>query len=240
MVRQDIVEYIKKELAAGYDISTIRNYLMAQGHQPKTIDEAIDAVYKQPKKHELPKIKFVPVVILIGVLILFVAGIFLFRSLLTPPETGIKVGNQTTIVIPEENQPTQAEGAGQEEVPEETTPPITAPAETAPVSRATGMSLAVALDRLDVMSLSESRSLCNQFSGKDKDRCIRKVALTHGDSSLCDQITDAGIRDDCYINFAYIADFSVCEKIEDVYLQQSCRDLGKVQAINFENSTTPQ
>ncbi|MBW3012406.1 hypothetical protein KY311_04425 [Candidatus Woesearchaeota archaeon] len=240
MVRQDLVSYLKKELSAGYDISTLRNHLISQGYNKKEVDEAVDALYKQPKAKTLPKfpkIKLGPVAILIAAVILFVIGFFVLRSILAPEAPS----NEVLTFEPEAEEPSapvQSEETEQEPVVEEEqqqepyqqyeiTPPPAAPASGQ-------VSVAIALEKIDTLSLAESMNLCSKYADRDEDRCLRKVALTHDDSSICDSISTVSIRDDCYINFAYIEDFTVCEKIQDVYLKQSCRDLGKLDTYQFE------
>jgi len=242
MVRQDLINYIKKELAAGYPISQLRDYLLSQGYSQRQVDEAIDSLYEKPKpqKLKLPEMKLLPVIALFVVLVLFIAGFFILKSFLAQgPETiSLPGSNVSQVVIGGENEttPTETKPITETKPPARTTQTTTT--STQVTQTQTGITLAVALERIDSMSLPDSKTLCNQFSTAEKDRCLRKVALSHDDSSSCEGVKDVKIRDDCYFNFAYLEEFSVCEKIEDVYLQQSCRDLGKVQTYTFPENQT--
>jgi len=243
MARQDIVDYLKKELAAGYPVAQLRQYLLSQGYSQKQIDEAIDSLYETPKaksKLKLPKTNITPFLVLGVVVVVFIFGFVLLRMFLSqgPTEVSLPGENVSTSVIEQggQAQPVQPAAPVQKEEVQQAQPEkqvITAPER--------GINLAVALERIDSLSLPESKSLCSQFSGSEKDRCLRKVALVHDDSASCDAVVDVKIRDDCYFNFAYLSEFSVCEKIQDVYLKESCRGLGTVQTYTLpENQTANQ
>ncbi|MFT4343598.1 MAG: hypothetical protein ACMXYE_02515 [Candidatus Woesearchaeota archaeon] len=60
---------------------------------------------------------------------------------------------------------------------------------------------------------------------RDRDRCHARVSQHVEDSSVCDEITSALRRDSCYMRFALQGDYSVCDKLEDAYYVESCRNL---------------
>ncbi|MBR9691613.1 hypothetical protein GOV06_02405, partial [Candidatus Woesearchaeota archaeon] len=64
-----LADYIKKQLEAGYDIDTIRNFLIRNGYDSRDIDEAVDYIYGKPKK-ELPLKTIGVIVVAIVVLLL--------------------------------------------------------------------------------------------------------------------------------------------------------------------------
>ena len=49
MAQPRLVQYIKQQLNAGYDINKVRNYLVQQGYDSREINEAVDFIYgKKP------------------------------------------------------------------------------------------------------------------------------------------------------------------------------------------------
>ncbi|MBW2995971.1 hypothetical protein KY332_01590 [Candidatus Woesearchaeota archaeon] len=69
--------YVRKQLAAGYDIKTIRDFLIRSGYDVRDINKAIDAVYKKKPRKPIP-LKGVLVAVLI--IVVLIAGIlFIFN-----------------------------------------------------------------------------------------------------------------------------------------------------------------
>jgi hypothetical protein len=61
-----------------------------------------------------------------------------------------------------------------------------------------------------------------------KDSCFNAVADTSKKNIYCDPILSETSRDNCYTNFALDGDYTVCEKISNKYLKQSCISLSQV------------
>ncbi len=73
-----------------------------------------------------------------------------------------------------------------------------------------------------------------------KDICLQNIAKSKNDNSLCQKISNEGIRDSCYINFAIPPnkDFTVCDKISNIYMKQSCDSLRQLNELNTEQQET--
>ena len=74
-------------------------------------------------------------------------------------------------------------------------------------------------------------SICSTLRElRDKDRCFDVVAKNVSQSAVCNYIASTANRDACYMHFAMRFDFSVCEKVENPYLQKSCDSLKYIKA----------
>lgn len=65
---------------------------------------------------------------------------------------------------------------------------------------------------------------------RTKDKCYSKVAELNNNDALCEKIARDSRKDSCYMNFVLKGDYSVCGKLNNRYLKQSCeslRDLGE-------------
>lgn len=219
MTKKELVDYIKKEVAAGYDVSYLKNYLIKQGYGAKEVEDAINSIGQKPAKH----IEISGAFIAMGILavIILAIGIFAITRLMAPEETTV-----TTPTLPQQQ--------GASPIPQIT--PQTTPAKTLPEvevqivpSTPTGLSITQVLNRIPYITVSEAVSLCRRFTGKDKDNCFHRIALEKGSSEHCAEIINIRKRDNCYMSFAYLEDYSVCTEIQDIYLKQSCRELGKLE-----------
>jgi hypothetical protein len=212
MAKKELVDYIKKELKAGYDISYLRNYLIKQGYSAKDVNDAIDSIYEK-KKIELPLI-----LISVIVVVIIIGGIIAISRLLAPaerePEYEIPepVTTQPAVTIPS--------GPPSQEQPEQQV-------EVRYVPRA--MTITQLLNQMPYMSESQVAGECRRFTATDKDNCFNRLALEKGKSSYCSEIINIRKKDNCYMAFAYLDDFSVCVEIQDIYLKQSCRELGRAE-----------
>ena len=108
MVIPRLVPYIQRQLKAGYDINTIRNFLVSHGYDSRDINEAFDYIHKKPGK----KAPILPVAISIGVVLLIALLFFAFRG---EPEA-VK---PEEIAKPEEALPEAPEILEEEEIAEE-------------------------------------------------------------------------------------------------------------------------
>ena len=73
------------------------------------------------------------------------------------------------------------------------------------------------------ISPGEAAGYCSSLVKENyKDSCYSALAKEIKDSSYCDLIISESKRDNCYTTFALDGDYSVCEKITNKYLKQSC------------------
>jgi hypothetical protein len=220
MAKKELVDYIKKEVAAGYDVSYLKSYLISQGYNAQDVQDAIDSISK-------PAVKIPGSLLIIGALavVIIIGGIFAVSKLMgEAPEVEIlpqQTVQRTQPTLPATTPTTQASAAQQGVQPEVEVRYIP--------STPAGLTIGEVLNRIPHLSESEAAGMCPRFSGKDRDNCYQSIALDKGKSSYCDQIINIRKRDNCYMSFAYLEDFSVCTKIQDVYLKQSCRELGRLE-----------
>jgi hypothetical protein len=65
---------------------------------------------------------------------------------------------------------------------------------------------------------------------RDKDRCFEISAKNSNQSRYCTPITSSANRDACYMHFAMRFDYTVCDKVESIYLKKSCDSLKYIKA----------
>lgn len=81
-------------------------------------------------------------------------------------------------------------------------------------------------------SVEAGATICASIPTKsDADICFSEIAGASRNSALCGSIQDAGIRDDCLMNFALMDDFSVCEKMSSPYFMNSCFSLQRMKQL---------
>lgn len=73
------------------------------------------------------------------------------------------------------------------------------------------------------------KSLIDEFSVDD---CVGLISQRSKNSGLCGSIVGVESRDACFMSFALDGDFSVCDKISDRYMLNSCNYLVKASAVN--------
>ena len=61
-----------------------------------------------------------------------------------------------------------------------------------------------------------------------KDTCYKDLATTNRNNAICDKIVKDSKRDQCYMDFATKGDYTVCDKLVNKYLKQSCESLEKL------------
>ena len=64
-----------------------------------------------------------------------------------------------------------------------------------------------------------------------KDTCYKEFATTKRESEVCSEITKDSKRDQCYMDFATKEDYTVCDKLVNKYLKQSCDSLKKLSEV---------
>ncbi|MCK4521563.1 MAG: hypothetical protein KAU20_03235 [Nanoarchaeota archaeon] len=83
MANQQIISYIKEQIKKGYDLISIRNYLIKYGYSQQDVDAAINAIYHPEVKHVVHHIsnKTIIAISLIGLLIvLLIPTLYIYLS----------------------------------------------------------------------------------------------------------------------------------------------------------------
>lgn len=82
---------------------------------------------------------------------------------------------------------------------------------------------------LRIAKVGKTTKICDMMTAtRSKDDCYTQVAKLLDDSTLCQTISKQSRIDACYSAFFMKGDYSVCDKIENSYLKQSCESLQKV------------
>jgi len=80
---------------------------------------------------------------------------------------------------------------------------------------------------------SKALLLCNSLiEDSPVDECIVLISKDANSISLCSSVRSDKARDDCYMRFALINNFSGCDKISDRYMANSCVYLSQAQAVS--------
>ena len=82
------------------------------------------------------------------------------------------------------------------------------------------------------------RSYCSLISDeRTKDVCLSNVAKITGKSEICQDISKESRKDSCYMNFVIDKkDYTVCDKVVNQYLRQSCESLRQLSSLNITNT----
>ena len=64
--------------------------------------------------------------------------------------------------------------------------------------------------------------LCMELSQPERDGCFSDIALTAKTKTLCEPISDTSSKDACLANLALLGDFSVCDDITNADIKDSC------------------
>ncbi len=62
-----------------------------------------------------------------------------------------------------------------------------------------------------------------------KDKCYSAIAEVTNNSKICEKVSTEPRRDSCYLTFVMNKDYSVCDKIVNEYLRNSCNTLSQIQ-----------
>ncbi|MBW2978209.1 hypothetical protein KY331_05155 [Candidatus Woesearchaeota archaeon] len=74
--------------------------------------------------------------------------------------------------------------------------------------------------------LSGADSYCKGLPDvNQRDSCFYTVSQTAKQSRFCDPIFSELKRDNCYSDYALAGDFSICDKLTNVYMKESCYEL---------------
>ena len=80
-----------------------------------------------------------------------------------------------------------------------------------------------------VATASNDDEVCVSIAdGSYKDTCYKDVATTNRNNEVCAKIVKDSKRDQCYMDFATKGDYTICDKLVNKYLKQSCESLEKL------------
>ncbi|MCK4669893.1 MAG: hypothetical protein KAT43_01725 [Nanoarchaeota archaeon] len=241
-----LASYIRKQRKAGYSITTLRNYLISNGYDPRLVNAAIDYSYKEAAPKKIP----LKLIVIILVCIVVVGGLGLTISKLVSKEKAPEIQMPKTVKLPDikfpevkkEEKPVEKKDVffGEEEKEVKKPKPVT--------KLETGVKLTkdeivkekqepsiLGIER-QVADISESAGvdLCKSLTERKANACYKKLAITHNESKYCEKVTSSGLRDNCYIVFAFAGDFTICDKIVNKYHQLNCRSLGRARTYQSE------
>ena len=76
---------------------------------------------------------------------------------------------------------------------------------------------------------SSAKEFCDGLAKEiHRDSCYTEVAKTSKNSNYCEYVVSDSRRDNCYTDFALNGDYSVCEKIMNKWLKDSCLALAQI------------
>ncbi len=79
---------------------------------------------------------------------------------------------------------------------------------------------------------SESLRLCSSIDDdRMADECFLTISQSYGNSDYCSRIKIESSLNICYMHFINNGDYSVCDKIPDVYIKRSCEQLKNIRDI---------
>jgi len=82
------------------------------------------------------------------------------------------------------------------------------------------------------------RSYCNKIiDERTKDVCLSNIAQIMDKSEICESISRESRKDNCYMKFVLPPkqDYTVCDKVINQYLRQSCESLKQLSKLNMTN-----
>ncbi|TKJ17695.1 hypothetical protein CEE44_04145 [Candidatus Woesearchaeota archaeon B3_Woes] len=83
MVNQQLINYIKKQIKAGYDVNTIKSYLTKHGYKPQNVNDAINSIYSPEVKHvvhHISKTTILSIAALSIIILLIASGIYFYLA----------------------------------------------------------------------------------------------------------------------------------------------------------------
>ena len=82
---------------------------------------------------------------------------------------------------------------------------------------------------LNIAEATQSVSSCELIiDERTKDKCYTSLAKTLNNYVICEQVIGESRRNSCYMAFVMDGDYTVCEKISNDYLRQSCDALSSL------------
>ena len=86
---------------------------------------------------------------------------------------------------------------------------------------------------------NESLRLCNIIDvERIQDDCFHEMSKIFNKSFYCDQLVSPSLTNICYMYFVQNGDYSVCEKINDVYIKKSCELSKQINLIMQQQNLT--
>ncbi len=80
----------------------------------------------------------------------------------------------------------------------------------------------------DIAETAKAEKYCTLIDSViKKDQCFSFIAQELSQSAYCGSIQSTGIRDQCYVQFIVKGDYSLCDRLTDDYLKESCRVLAR-------------
>ncbi len=83
MVNQQLINYIKKQIKAGYSVNTIKYYLTKHGYSTQTVNDAINSISSPEVKHvvhHISKTTIISLAVVSIVLLLIASGIYFYLA----------------------------------------------------------------------------------------------------------------------------------------------------------------
>ena len=83
MVNQQLVNYLRQQISAGYDVNTLKSHLVKNGYNPKEVNESIQILYPQQVQHHVHHVSknVIIAIALIGLLIaMIIPSVFFYLS----------------------------------------------------------------------------------------------------------------------------------------------------------------
>ncbi|MBW3011133.1 hypothetical protein KY335_01255 [Candidatus Woesearchaeota archaeon] len=237
-----LADYIRKQRDAGYSITTLRNYLISSGYDPRLVNAAIDSAYKPIAQKR--KISLKTIIIILAAIVI-VVGLVLVIMSIAGKEKAPQVQEPKQITFPEIERPPEKIEEPKPSVPTTSKKEQKVEPETKiePEVELTQKEMEIEKTEpsiLDIESqiaeISEEagNNLCKSLTERKANSCYKKLAVVHNESKYCEVITSSGLRDNCYIVFAFAGDFTICDKIVNKYQQLNCRSLGRARTYQSE------
>ncbi len=244
-----LAEYIKKQTKSGYDITSIRNFLISNGYSSSLVDASIDSVYGRAdlQKEKLPRTYSKKLIIMSFIALVIVAGLVfgLFKLLdEDSAEIGIlterkPLGSQNVLA----NDGGEKEIIGRQNIDDSSVQQTTAEdsvIESGEQNRE-GRERAFIVyeptileidDFINQKSEEESLNLCSELKEQQfkRNTCFKKMSIKFDSPEYCEKIDNINYRDNCYFIFAFAGKPQYCEKIQDTYQKLTCNSYGKASA----------
>ncbi len=249
-----VVQYLNQQTAAGYDLETLKNFLITQGYDKNLISASSDrAMLTAPKHTKLPNID--PKIIKFGLVaicgIIVIIAIFFFASKLgSNPESnenapantvkertlaGVELDAPKKTIIkntPKETGNNDADRISQEE-PDTSAALDNSQEEFRQDEEGPNiMQIQSAIEQYDEQRGIE---LCRSLNNDQKiNSCYKTMAVKYNKKEYCRELKSSSTRDSCLIVFAFSGDLTVCEQIENPYHLLTCRSLGR--QVSYEET----
>ena len=238
-------DYINKQLKSGYDITTIRNFLIANGYSSTLVDASIDLIYgksesiqassKVLKTRTNNSYKLIVACVLVLVVILGVIfGLNKIPSNENVDEISLEpktpLGNKNNLrnddlinINTEKSNTLQNTNKAEEEIKKNI-------AETNENPKYFEPTIYEIDELINLNSETDSQKLCEGLKDEyKKNSCYKKLAIKSDNPEYCENINKINLKDNCYFIFAFAGKSQFCEKIQDTYQRLTCNSYGKAK-----------